>query len=436
MADRVLMDGDFLRPERPRRIASAGIDWSGPYPRPRDEDNPDLYPLQSRMIEYRRMRRDPVIREMLQAIRSTALSASWTVTARAGAPEGVAEQVRRQFGVDGRACDGGVPMDAVVGLCLEAVFDGVHVLERAPVIRWQDGGWRHYSHLYDVDSTSLDMWGRDPETGCVVSMWQRWVSGRALDARWEVPADRLVIATWEQRGDDPEGEGLARAIWWWHGAKRTIAKSMLIGVDRLSLPIPVVDVDDEGLTDRGYSKEEISQFVSSLYDQAQAIRAGESGALKTMKGLTLSTFGGIDTLKVGEFRSAIELCDEQIRGAGLVRFLGLGTSDAGARNVGEVHENVFRRGVSRVLDWVADVLTQQVILPNLRQTWGPAADAWCPTLRHEGLMPGRIEQALPSMGQIQALIGMDPAASGNPSGIRELQTLTLDAIRGEPERGV
>ena len=354
------------------------------------------------------LRTDPQVSSIIDAVIQTLLSGTWRFSPVEGS-EGsarAAEYLNECFGMAGKRgrLQGG--WEATLAKILGYVPLGYRYLEEVYSV---SEGRVWLRKLSDREPSAHRRWITDDRTGDLVAVEQQVVGSRS--GTKQIPANKLVLFTRRQSGQNYEGRGLMRSMHPWFLLKRHTYDLLAIGAERWTTPTPIVRVDRQAAIEAGFSDEQINQAVEAAKANAKAYVAHEAAYLIEIVGVSFDIFGAgaFDPEKAA---SIIRVCDEQMTAAALLGFLRLGVTDTGSRSVGEVLQSFFRRACINDLDVVAQVIggpagpgtgTAGRLLswnfPSL-----PASEA--PRLVHEGLNPSPLMElaaSLPSWVQSQLL---------------------------------
>lgn len=313
------------------------------------EHVPDvMYPLS--VQTYGRMRKDPSIAAVLAAYTLPIRRATWAVDPTGCRPE-VAQLV---------ADDIGLPLagqDTPGAARVRGVSWAEHL--RTALLHLV---WGHYGHemLAKVDGNGrarlVGLSDRMPSTISNIHVSDQGVlEGISQDLRGvqdspQIPADRLVWYCHEREGAAWFGASLLRPAFSAFLIKAEMLRVSATSHRRFGMGVPVVEWDNTAAP----TPAQHSQALQT----ASAARVGESsglalppGARLVLKGLE----GGTpDTL------GFIRYLDQQISRMALAGFLDLGTTETGARALGETFLDLFMMSIQSTADYVADVVTRQI----------------------------------------------------------------------------
>lgn len=379
------------------------------------ESNPDLMDVRTRINAFAEMRRvDPKVRTSWQVRKQTMLSGERAVEATGGSPlhRACADLCAEVLGL--RGGDGvtwaplaSEPFESILARQVEAEFDGFRYQEVVWDLVWSHALGRMVTapcKIADREPSAHKAWRTDPhDRTCLLAVEQHHTSGN--EPPLPIPASKLLLTTFDQRGANFDGLGLARNAWWWSKAKQAVSDAMLIAIDRWAVPVPKIRTDYELAAAQGIDPgDQLDDMVDNAYQQAEAFRALEQAALRDNPAVSFETFGE-GVLNVDNPIKAIELCDRQIAAVFLAQHLELGVTDSGSRNVGEVHESIFRRSIINALQAVAESF-ERLFRDVCRYNFGAAAEAYAPKLRFSGLNVGPLAELLPMLPQLLQIPGL------------------------------
>ena len=345
-------------PEQPAfgELGGSGTDvWGGIV---QGEYNPELagdlrWPIYDRML-----RTDPQVRTLRKIV---------TLPIRAAVPsvkpagDGATDQEAAQLVETNLLSGMTMTYDDVIRHALLAYFWGFVLLEK--VLEERDGYvmWRK---LPGRHPRTVKKWVFD-ENGGVAGIVQSFTDANGTLREPTIPIDRLLLFTWEEYFDNPEGEAELRAVYkpWFTGD--WVYKILNIGLERFWLNIPL------GEAPHGATKEQIRKTVQLL----MGIRAHEKAALVQPHGWK---FGFMDAMQRSGSDIALKWLEHQnhqILLVGLAQFLMLGVTDTGSRAVSEDHSDMFLRAEDAVASWICEVVNRYAI-PQLCRYNFPGLDQY------------------------------------------------------------
>jgi hypothetical protein len=171
-----------------------------------------------------------------------------------------------------------------------------------------------------------------------------------------IPADRLVMYSFEKEGADWTGNSLLRTAY-----KNWLLKDHLIRIDaqageRNGMGVPVVFYTDQGTR-------------SEALEIAQGFRAGAyAGAAIPDGKYKLELVAPSGTIK--DLIPSVKYHDEAMGRSALAMFLNLG-HDNGARALGDTFVDYFVMSLRSVDDWLCGIVTEQIIRDLVELNFGP-----------------------------------------------------------------
>jgi hypothetical protein len=373
------------------------------------ESNPQLTGLNWVQEAEDMLRTDPIVRRSWHMLRQTLLSATWRFEPGVEGDivsEELARYANEAYGFDGNS-----------GQMIMSWEDQLsYLFEFVPV------GYRYAEEIYKVgpDSTGkVRVWlshyaDREP------SAHSRWLSrdDQHLDGVLQnmvgsgkvpepIPANKLLLLTLNKTGSNFEGVGMLRPVWWWWRTKQRVSNLMCVGLDRWAVPTPKVVVDRSAAESIGLSDGDIDAMIDDAESQAQAFISAEQSYLVENAAVKFDSYVASPNLYADGPINIITKCDSQIAAAFLSQFADLGTSETGARSVGEIHLSVFRRAAINLCDLVAS----QVSGPDrrgggtigrlIRWNYGAVDQSKLPKLVHTGL---DTDDLADSLGMLPSLV--------------------------------
>lgn len=373
------------------------------------EQNPQLTGLNWVQEAEEMLRTDPIVRRSWHMLRQTLLSATWRFQPAIEGDE-IAEELARFanecWGFDGYSGQMSISWEDQLAYLFEFV----------PL------GYRYAEEIYKVgpDSKgSVKVWlshyaDREP------SAHQKWLSRDAqqLDGVIQntvgitytpepIPANKLLLLTLNKTGSNFEGIGMLRPVWWWWRTKQRVSNLMCVGLDRWAVPTPKITINRAEAESIGLTDGDIDSMVNDAEAQAQAFVSAEQSYLVENPAVKFETYAAAPNLYADGPINIITKCDAQISSAFLSQFADLGTTDTGARSVGEIHHTVFRRAAINLCDIVAGAVSGVdrrgggTIGRLIRWNYGCVDPSMLPRLAHTGLDTDDLAE---SMSALPALV--------------------------------
>lgn len=257
---------------------------------------------------------------------------------------------------------------------------------------------------------------------------------RQVGVERTLPGEQLVHVVHRPEFGRYTGQSLIRPAYTWAKIKRQVIVSAAIAFDRWSAGIPVVRYPNAGGED---AKREAGRIGRSVRTNERAYvtlpgpdpnRAGAAGMSNT-DGWSLDILSGASA--VMDPLPLLKYLDQQSLSSMLAHFLGLGSTETGARAVGEVLAGPFYLQVNAIMDGLAAEITDQVVRRIVEVNFGPDVDV--PALRHD---PVRYDD-MEVLGRFMA----DAAGAGVRFDDREAQNTARvragfsELADDEPDRG-
>ena len=251
--------------------------------------------------------------------------------------------------------------DDVIRHALLAYFWGFVLLEK--VLEERDGYvmWRK---LPGRHPRTVKKWVFD-DSGGVAGIVQSFTDANGTVREPTIPIDRLLLFTWEEYFDNPEGEAELRAVYKPWFTSDWVYKVLNIGIERFWLNIPI------GKAPYGATKEQMRDTLALM----KGIRAHEKAAVIQPHGWE---FGFMDAMQRSGSDIALKWLEHQnhqILLVGLAQFLMLGVTDTGSRAVSEDHSDMFLRAEDAVASWICEVVNRYAI-PQLCRYNFPGLDQY------------------------------------------------------------
>lgn len=337
-----------------KRYSTPGTRWDGMSPiTPHAADQP--YGQEWALICDEMLATDPKLSAAAMQLCNNLLDASWTIeTGARGDAEAKrnAEFIREALGLDGRPCH---------------LSSGSFEHELRPIVRYPLVGYHVSEEVYRCDSDGL-FWLDSFADIATPSIWE-WVRNRkgslekiiqlcpsvGIREPLPIPASKALVVTRNKTGDDYLGVGLLSPCWGWWKVKKSLLRSLELGVQRLASPILMLRPDRQSLQDEGYSLDEQQEMLNKARDFGEAWTEGDASVLIAPAGIDPSVFAG-DAFDATRVIDAVRHANEEIAAAFLSNFSEMGLNEVGARSVGEIHWNSYRSSLANYLDEIADAI--------------------------------------------------------------------------------
>lgn len=312
-----------------------------------DEYNDDFKVNETAFAKYEQMRRgDPQVYALLSAIGLPVRSARWDVTAPELDPQPLEKEasdlVRENL-------FGGLEYTAPSKLTVCQSFDSVlsHALLMLPFgsaaveeIWAIDQGKVRLARLSPRMPRTYWRWHVDTDGETLVVLEQIAYRGSEMEF-WTTPADKLTIFSFQKEGSYFAGRSMLRAVYKPWFFKTNLEKIEAIAAERNGMGVPV------GIHAPNASEEDrklLNQWVTQIATH-EALGLGlPNGAEFKLVGVAGHTY---------ECDTAIKRYSQEITRAGLASFLDLGTTDTGARSVGDTLQEFFLDAEQTLADSIA-----------------------------------------------------------------------------------
>lgn len=218
--------------------------------------------------------------------------------------------------------------------------------------------------------STIQKWNPNPKDSSQLASIEQWLGDGTDPATVEIPADRLLLFTHDQEGDDWRGTSLLRAAWKSYDYKLKLENLEAIAYER-SIGIPVVypaDNAEDGQLD-------------SVEDGLKRLRQGESVfiIMPGPKRYAESGSNGWDfdvkSISGDGSRSANEAITRHEAALArnvLAEFMRLGHEETGARATADVQQDPYYQAVEAQVRYVEDVVSEQVVAALVRWNYGDA----------------------------------------------------------------
>ncbi len=365
--------------------------------------------------------------------KQTALSASWRFEAGEDGDElseKLAAYANEAFGLDGQQGHLGCTFEATLTPMLEYVPVGFRYLEEvyhhAPD---RDGVLRVWVRYADREPTAHSAWNANANRTDIVSVTQAPPSA----GRKTIDAYKMVLLVRNRTGNNWEGIGVDRTVWWAWNLKSHTLDQIGIASDRWANPVPDV-VIDRVLALQQYDKTEVEAIRDAYTAQLQRMVSRDESVTWRPSWMTVENHGGPGTADWSGLLGVVQWCDGELASAYTTEAMRLGLTETGARSVGEVHEQVLRRVVANDLDVIASVLGGPsrpgggTIGRLIEWNFGRVSDSKLPRLTHSGLDVDRFADALASL---PALVSAGLLTADNEIENRVRDTIGADTLAVE-----
>lgn len=380
----------FVEPASPDQVGWAGV------PRGRagiasQERNPDLRPYLAR--GYREdpgvfdemLRTDGTVAGTLAMVAREISRARWAVEApeKPTAKEReAAEMVERYLGLDGREpwLYGGLPYH--IRLACRALAYGFAPFE----VTWSPRMWTRVQVMVPdrvrwraPQSVWGWLWEGEDLAGMVQALDDTDPASTEATARAmlgkpktvTIPAERLLLYSYDETEGSPEGTSIYRAAWVWWRAKRDLLLRHMGAIEQPPVLLERL-TDAEGRVLADSSQEDVDSFD----DAYSALASGNASWLEVPVGWRVSN------LQLGEVASNPEAllayCDQQIKTVFLAQIMSGATASAGANTA-----QLLYSSIDGIASWIGEVLMGQ------------------PGRAHTGILRAMIDANIPHDGSLR-----------------------------------
>ncbi len=220
-----------------------------------------------------------------------------------------------------------------------AMFEVTYAVEEGKTV-WQDIGYRH--------QRTIEKWNFDGDTLRDIEQMAEDL-GTGAYKTVNIPADKLMLFTANQRGRSYAGKGLYRVLWKIWSMKEAVEKYLAMYCERIGAGIPVVTIPT-GMSDADADK---------LETIMKKFRAGEHQYFIGTAGMTVDLLQG-GTQGQTDLIAVIKHYEEDMAKAALLQFLNLGTTQTGSRSLGEDMSAFFLRSAQAMGDYIAEVFNREI----------------------------------------------------------------------------
>ncbi|MFC0504238.1 phage portal protein family protein [Micromonospora costi] len=296
--------------------------------------------------------------------------------------DGYGLQIRRaQWQLDGAGCRPEVTQFVADCLGLNVVGEDKATGARRRGVSWNDHlrsallsqVWGHYA--FELEAEIVD--GRrarlttlaeripatimaihaDPRTGALLGIDQQITSRQPSP---QIPADRLVFYSRNREGSGWQGTSLLRPAYAPWLLKREMLRVNAISNRRWGAGVPVAEANP-GTNPSPAQMAEAQRMVS-------AARAGDQAGASVPPGFTMRIVGLSGSIP--DTLGFIRFLNQEMSGSVLMPHLDLGTTQTGARALGESFIDSWTLALESEAEAIADTATRQVCVPIVDWNWG------------------------------------------------------------------
>jgi hypothetical protein len=317
------------------------------------------------VITYGRMRHDPKLRAVLQALTLPILRATWALDPAGCRPEVVA-LVSEDLGLAVRGKD---PVST--GARRRGVIWSRHLREALFSLIY---GHMPFERRYDVSSGQarlVNLGARMPWTIAQINLDD---SSQVRDIvqttqRDPIPGNRLAWYSYGQEGANWAGISVLRPAFGAWLLKHEMWRVLATSNRRFGMGVPVVEAPP------GATRE----MVAEAQALASAMRVGDQTGVGLPQGFVYHLEGL--TGSVPDSLEFIRYLDQQMAGMALAGVLELGTTETGSRALGESFLDLFLLALQALADEIALTATSGqpgmpgIVVDLVDQNWGPEEPA-------------------------------------------------------------
>lgn len=317
------------------------------------------------MITYGRMRHDPKLRAVLQALTLPILRATWALDPAGCRPEVVA-LVSEDLGLMVKGKD---PVST--GARRRGVIWSRHLREALFSLIY---GHMPFERRYDVTSGQARLVNLGPRMPWTIAQMNLNDASEIQNIhqttqRDPIPGNRLVWYSYGQEGANWAGISVLRPAFGAWLLKHEMWRVLATSNRRFGMGIPVVEAPP------GATRE----MVTEAQALASSMRVGDQTGVGIPQGYTYHLEGL--TGSVPDSLEFIRYLDQQMAGMALAGVLELGTTETGSRALGESFLDLFLLALQSLADEVALTATSGqpgmpgIVVDLVDQNWGPEEPA-------------------------------------------------------------
>ncbi|MEU3452160.1 DUF935 family protein [Micromonospora sp. NPDC006766] len=210
----------------------------------------------------------------------------------------------------------------------------------------------------------------DPATGALLGIDQQHTNARGTP---QIPANKLVFYSRDREGAAWQGTSLLRAAYAPWLLKREMMRVNAIANRRWGAGVPVMEAQPG-------TNPSPEQFAAAQR-MASAARAGDQAGAAAPPGFVLKIVGLSGNIP--DTPGFIRLLNQEISSSVLMPHLDLGTSETGARALGESFVDSWTLALEAEAEAIADTITRQGAARIVDWNWG--TDELCPKVVVSGI---------------------------------------------------
>ena len=360
------------------------------------------------------LRTDPRCAISWRLLKHTILEANWKWIPSGDDEKSLelARYANEAFGFEGAAGQTSKPFEEMLQYLLQFIPIGYRYAEEIYCIKRSETGKMmvFLSEYADRQPSAHMHWLEDQ--GVLQGVSQRMIGTIKPEP---IPANKLLLLTMNQEGNNYEGVGFLRSCWYPWRSKQRCLNLLGVALERFAIPTPLIQVDRSLAETQGLTDSDLDVCIDRASAQAAAYISQEQSYLVESLACKFSTYGD-GKLDTSHMIAAIDKYNQEISSAFMTGFTDLGVSTTGSRSVGEVHQSQFRRLALNCADQVAATIGG-VDRPGggtidrlIKMNYGPVLRSQLPRLVHYGLDSDELADSisgLPSLVQSGLLTATD-----------------------------
>jgi len=311
---------------------------------------------------FEQMANDPHIAELKSGVKLPVKRGDWHIERAADTPLDYEMEAFSNDMVFGRPFD---PWSQKLDEIMDFVFDGYGVFETIIGLEdwpkkgpnqtlkyvWKEIAWRSPRTVY--------RWYFDPDTRKFLGIQQYATRVEGQYEYFEIPAEYLLVFTNERRGQNYEGKGAYRYLYKPFTYIDLYEKLQGIYFDRIAGGVVVAHVPKGTPDDR---KEELGEALADF-------RSGEKSYLVLEEGETVDLVAGSTKGQKSDILAGIRYHEQTLAKAVLAPFFNFGTTETGARALGQSLIDFFLQAYQAIGDYVAETFNTYALHPLLARNF-------------------------------------------------------------------
>lgn len=223
----------------------------------------------------------------------------------------------------------------------------------------------HYRH-----QTTRDRWDFDEMTEDLLGVWQTGSVNTTKKVSPYIPRRKMVLFTNDGEGKNPEGVALLRPAYFYFILKYAVLKVIGIHCERWGGGIPNVEIDESVLDDPLMDR--VMEIIATLRTHEK------SGVISIMNKIKVGMVQAPAVSILEAMLKFVQYLDNAIAKCMFAQFSNIGTGEVGSHSSAEVLVDLFVQAVDSIADYMAEVITREVIVELVEWNFGPNAPV--PTL--------------------------------------------------------